>query len=77
MSGAGGIFWTTDKKALFGVVLCPAGKVRCRLIAEPLPGRKAWDWMVWQKEMTQHGIAASVLLAMTAAEEAAMLWASD
>lgn len=67
-----GILWDTDDAALFGVALCAAGKVRCRLIAEPLPGRKAWDWAVWHANMTRHGTAPSVFLAITAAKEVAL-----
>jgi len=70
------VVWETDEAALFGVILCAAGKVRCRAIAEPLPGCKTWDWTVWHMDMTRHGTAPSAELAIAAAQEVALHWTS-
>jgi len=70
------ILWHTDEAAFFGGICSATGDVKCRLIAERLPGYQSWDWAVWHQGLTLHGVASSALLARTAAEKVAMLWIS-
>ncbi len=63
---------------MFADVAARPGRLRYKLIVEPLPRRDGWDWAVWRpgepEETSRHGRASSVVSAMAAAEDAARRW---
>jgi hypothetical protein len=77
-AGALSVPWHKNGDALFAFTVAPPDDTRYRLVVEPLPRRNGWDWTVWRPENSdeppRHGRATSVVVAMAAAEAAAVQW---
>jgi hypothetical protein len=63
--------WIEVDDRIFAVTLQMDGHTRLRLSVERLPGG-GWDWTVWSSHTdVQYGAAASLDVALSAAEQAA------
>ena len=70
--------WRRADDALFAAVISGRDGTRYHLIAEQLPSDDSWDWTVWRPgdapTAARHGVAASAVEAMRAAEAAVRRW---
>jgi hypothetical protein len=70
--------WKSDESTLVSIAEYDSDHVHFQLIAEPLPQRSEWLWIVWRRDyidMTvRYGKVPSISLAMANAEDVANDW---
>jgi hypothetical protein len=74
------VAWAKHGDALYAAVARNDGGGTYRLVVEPFPTSRSWDWTVWRlgqsRHAVRHGIALSVTVAMADAEAAVMVGAA-